>query len=98
MPAYPFCRRAGENTERLEPSPLPGFSMMQLSTGILEMHDECIRKYQIVYQQIFEIDTRPARDRRRTAYFAKQTTYFLWQKDNELRLISEVPGRPRSHD
>ena len=54
--------------------------------------------YQILYQQI-EIDTRQTRGRRvtrRTAYFAKQTTYFLWQK--ELRLISEVPGRPRSHD
>ena len=74
--------------------------MMQLSTGFLDMHDECIRKYQIVYQQI-EIDTRQTRGRRvtrRTAYFAKQPTYFLWQKDNELRLISEVPGRPRSHD
>jgi len=59
------------------------------------MHDECVRKYQIVYQQI-EIDTRQTlcltetrgrRATRRTAYFAKQPTYFLWQKDNELRLI-----------
>ena len=71
---------------------------MQSVSKVLEMHDECIRNYQIVYQQI-EIDTRQTRGRRvtrRTAYFAKQTTYFLWQK--ELRLISEVPGRPRSQD
>ena len=69
------------------------------------MHDECIRKYQIVYQQI-EIDTRQTlsdgdtRPRRDSSHslLLKQTTYFLWQKDNELRLISEVPGRPRSHD
>ena len=48
VPAYPFCRRAqGKTGER--------FSYMY--RPISRMDDECIRNYQIVYQQI-EIDTR----------------------------------------
>ena len=57
VPAYPFCRRAQGKTRNAYHCIIERFLEMQLVSKVLEMHDECIRNYQIVYQQI-EIDTR----------------------------------------
>ena len=57
VPAYPFCRRAQGKTRNAYHCIIERFLEIQLVSKVLEMHDECIRNYQIVYQQI-EIDTR----------------------------------------